>query len=108
MIQVVLLNHYSHAWLPAWFLVQFPNRNGQSFMLIMSIRKFKSTSSADLTEKFNFFLRRTYQTYYFFLDLVYVYGVLCHFQQYFSYTVGVVLLIKETNFQTEMVKTFCI
>ena len=47
----------------------------------MSIRRFKSTNSAVLTEKFNFFLRRTYQTYFFFLDLVYVYGVLCHFQQ---------------------------
>jgi hypothetical protein len=32
-------------------------------MLIMSIRRFKSTGSAVLTEKFDFFLRRTYQTY---------------------------------------------
>ena len=70
-------------------------------MLIMSIRRFKSTSSAVLTEKFNFFLRRTYQTYYFFLDLVYVYGVLCHFQQYFSYIVVVVLLVKETRVPRE-------
>jgi hypothetical protein len=70
-------------------------------MLIMSIRRFKSTGSAVLTEKFNFFLRRTYQTYYFFLDLVYVYGVLCHFQQYFSYIVVVVLLVKETRVPRE-------
>ena len=33
------------------------------YMLIMSIRRFKSNGLAVLTEKFNFFLRRTYQTY---------------------------------------------
>ena len=76
------------------------NRQLVSFMFIMSIR-FKSTSSADLKEKFNFFLRRSYQTNYSFLDLVYVYGVLCHFQQYFSYIVVVVLLVKETRVPRE-------
>jgi hypothetical protein len=39
--------------------------------------------------------------YYFFLDLVYVYGVLCHFQQYFSYIVVVVLLVKDTRVSRE-------
>jgi hypothetical protein len=77
------------------------NRQLVSFILIMSIRRFKSTSSAVLTEKLKKFLRRTYQTYYFFLDLVYVYGVLCHFQQYFSYIVVVVLLVKETRVPRE-------
>ena len=32
-------------------------------MLIMSLGRFKSTGSAVLTEKFDFLLRRTYQTY---------------------------------------------
>ena len=33
----LLLNRYSHTWLPARFLEQFPNRNGQNILHILFI-----------------------------------------------------------------------